>query len=352
MSQWQDEYHQYLKPLGLERGVKGSRAHHQEIDKFYATIRDEVKLAVNIEQLPDPPPAHRMVTKGQRDEYKQRLAAEIMTQLEPQYETVRKQALLLNDEHRRRTGAEQQLADVEAKADERIKRSEEGYKQRAIAFVKEREAEYQKELFAANDLTGKWQQRALHAESQLIIRSERVIQLQGEVAALAATNESLAVQNEGLHQQVKLLNENISIDKFLQAQGLIPRLAPLTQSTEYARDENVQWREAGLMPREVYEPAQYTVTATGSVINNGTDKTIGTTTFAVAHDYFTRTGHSTKQTQTKTIVALAEQFGADRAQSCYADHARFIAMQATQAAGMLNEMPEVRQSREQLLTIE
>lgn len=38
ISKMQDEYHTYVKDLGLQRGIKGSKAHHQKVRRFYAKV--------------------------------------------------------------------------------------------------------------------------------------------------------------------------------------------------------------------------------------------------------------------------------------------------------------------------
>jgi hypothetical protein len=38
LSELQDDFALAMKPLGLERGIKGSRAKHTEVRKYYAAI--------------------------------------------------------------------------------------------------------------------------------------------------------------------------------------------------------------------------------------------------------------------------------------------------------------------------
>lgn len=43
MSKMQDDYASHMKPLGLERGLRGSTAEHQEIKKFYTNLNQRIK---------------------------------------------------------------------------------------------------------------------------------------------------------------------------------------------------------------------------------------------------------------------------------------------------------------------
>jgi Plasmid recombination enzyme/Protein of unknown function (DUF3991) len=47
LSQFQDHYAQAMQPLGLERGIKGSRATHTEVKEYYAAVNLPMDAALN-----------------------------------------------------------------------------------------------------------------------------------------------------------------------------------------------------------------------------------------------------------------------------------------------------------------
>jgi hypothetical protein len=96
----QNVYHEYMAPLGLERGVVGSRATHQEVKKFYAAITRDPEFKVDRSRLPDPP--KMMLTKEARDAYKESLVQAITQQLEDDFKTIAHQAMLTRDERNKR----------------------------------------------------------------------------------------------------------------------------------------------------------------------------------------------------------------------------------------------------------
>jgi hypothetical protein len=60
LSQFQDSYAAAMKPLGLERGIKGSRATHTEIKEYYAAVVKEPDLSLT------PAEMHRQIADYQR----------------------------------------------------------------------------------------------------------------------------------------------------------------------------------------------------------------------------------------------------------------------------------------------
>jgi Plasmid recombination enzyme/Toprim-like/Protein of unknown function (DUF3991) len=51
LSKFQDSYAQALEPLGVERGIKGSRATHTQIKDYYASVTQELDEALDIETI-------------------------------------------------------------------------------------------------------------------------------------------------------------------------------------------------------------------------------------------------------------------------------------------------------------
>nr|ADO19096.1 plasmid recombination enzyme [Nostoc flagelliforme str. Sunitezuoqi] len=51
MRQFQDSYSEATEHLGLERGIKGSRAQHQEIKDFYSIVNSGIEPDSSLTQL-------------------------------------------------------------------------------------------------------------------------------------------------------------------------------------------------------------------------------------------------------------------------------------------------------------
>ncbi len=51
MSKFQDSYAEALAPLGLERGIKGSRAKHTSVKQYYAAVNKEPDLTLDMETI-------------------------------------------------------------------------------------------------------------------------------------------------------------------------------------------------------------------------------------------------------------------------------------------------------------
>ena len=50
MQQWQDSYAQWMEPLGLERGIRGSKATHIDIERYYGNINAPVSNDISVLQ--------------------------------------------------------------------------------------------------------------------------------------------------------------------------------------------------------------------------------------------------------------------------------------------------------------
>lgn len=117
-----DLYHEYMKPLGLERGQRGSRATHQTLKRFYGSIEQEVTLELDRDKIPDPPRV--MLTEEAREEYKKKVERSVLKQFLEKFRVIRDQAMLAKDEQARRVEAErraeERVARVEQQARERV----------------------------------------------------------------------------------------------------------------------------------------------------------------------------------------------------------------------------------------
>jgi hypothetical protein len=106
-----DRYAEYMSPLGLERGREGSRARHQTVKQFYASVEKEVELKIDAERVPDPP--RFILTAEAARKYKQSVLAAILKQLKEPLQTLQHQAMLTKDERAHRV-------ETERRADERM----------------------------------------------------------------------------------------------------------------------------------------------------------------------------------------------------------------------------------------
>jgi len=107
MRDYQEHYAQVMSPLGLERGVEGSRATHVDVKKFYGTIIEKVAPKINYDLVPDPPKV--LVTENQRKEYKRAVVKSLNEQITPHLTQMRNQAMLTIEEKGKRVAAESQL---------------------------------------------------------------------------------------------------------------------------------------------------------------------------------------------------------------------------------------------------
>lgn len=127
MKELHDRYAEYMKPLGLERGREGSRARHQTVKSFYASIEQEVRLEIDHDHVPDPPRV--MLTAEATKKYKESVLKAVLEQLKEQVQTLRHQAMLTKDERAHRVEAErradERVAAVELSARERVATVEE-----------------------------------------------------------------------------------------------------------------------------------------------------------------------------------------------------------------------------------
>lgn len=131
-------YAEYMKPLGLERGREGSRARHQTLKKFYASVEQEVELKIDHERVPDPPRV--ALTREKATKYKESVLKAVLEQLKEKIQTLRHQAMLTRDERAHRKAAERRADEAEREAAERVQAAERAAQEK-IAAVRHEEAE-------------------------------------------------------------------------------------------------------------------------------------------------------------------------------------------------------------------
>jgi hypothetical protein len=113
MESFQDLYHEYMQPLGLERGERGSLARHTDIQDFYAAITKDHRLIIKPELLPDPPFLH---TKKAIQAYKEDIIRSVNEQVAEPLKVVHYQAMLTREERSKREEAEKRAAEKIAEA--------------------------------------------------------------------------------------------------------------------------------------------------------------------------------------------------------------------------------------------
>lgn len=118
MERNQDRYYEYMKPLGLERGQRRSRATHERIEDFYKSIDAPVRLEVDHDEIPDPPKV--ILTEEARKKYKDKVIRAVLKELEEPHKIMRDQAMLARHEKGQREEAERKAADAERQATERV----------------------------------------------------------------------------------------------------------------------------------------------------------------------------------------------------------------------------------------
>lgn len=113
-----DLYAEYMKPLGLERGERRSRATHVRIEEFYKSIEQPVRLEVDHDEIPDPPKV--LLTEEARKKYKEKVIRAVLKGLEEAHKTMRDQAMLARHEKGQREEAEHKAEEAERLAAERV----------------------------------------------------------------------------------------------------------------------------------------------------------------------------------------------------------------------------------------
>lgn len=139
---FQNTYAEKMKPLGLERGVEGSRATHTDVKHFYAAINREVQLEIDRVRVPDPPRV--MMSEASRRQYKEQAIEAVSEQLFEPVQIIYRQSLLTREEKRKREAAEKQAKEAErraAKAEERAEQRAE----KEIAQARGSETEWSRE---------------------------------------------------------------------------------------------------------------------------------------------------------------------------------------------------------------
>jgi hypothetical protein len=130
---------EYMKELGLERGREGSRATHQRVKQFYASVEREPELKIEPDRIPDPGRLKVLTAEGARA-YKLEVLSHVLEQIKEPIRILQDQSQLTRDEYAHRVQADKRAAEAERQAQERIAEAEREAEER-IAAVRREEAE-------------------------------------------------------------------------------------------------------------------------------------------------------------------------------------------------------------------
>lgn len=155
-----DLYAEYMRPLGLERGRRRSRATHERLEEFYKSIDQPVRLEVDHDEIPDPPKV--LITEEARKKYKARVIRAVLKGLEEPHRVMRDQAMLARDERAHREEAERRAEQTERQAAERVQATE-----RAAADRIEKAERTAVEVLGENDKLRELGQSLLRERTQL-----------------------------------------------------------------------------------------------------------------------------------------------------------------------------------------
>jgi hypothetical protein len=139
LERMQDIYYEYMKPLGLERGRRRSRATHERIEDFYKAIDAPVRLEVDHDEIPDPPKV--LITEKERKKYKDKVIRAVLKGLEEPHKIMRDQAMLARHERGQREEAERKATERAAAAERAA--------QEQLAAVRQEEADRYDTLYRA-----------------------------------------------------------------------------------------------------------------------------------------------------------------------------------------------------------
>jgi hypothetical protein len=129
----------YMQELGLERGREGSRATHQRVKQFYASVDREPELKIEPDRIPDPGRLKVLTAEGARA-YKLEVLSHVLEQIKEPIRILQDQSQLTRDERAHRVEADKRADEAERQAAERIEAAEREAQEK-IAAVRREEAE-------------------------------------------------------------------------------------------------------------------------------------------------------------------------------------------------------------------
>ncbi|MET0623595.1 MAG: MobV family relaxase [Pyrinomonadaceae bacterium] len=193
----QDLYHEYTQPLGLERGRRGSRATHQRVKQFYASIDRDPELKIEPDRIPNPGRLKVLTAEGARA-YKMEVLSHVLEQIREPVRILQDQSQLTRDERAHRVEADKRAAEAERLSAERIEAAEREAEER-IAAVRREEAERYANL-RRQALQIYEENKELHREKDAL-RDERN-RLHESLLKMTRENGELQLRARGYHERL------------------------------------------------------------------------------------------------------------------------------------------------------
>jgi hypothetical protein len=322
LREFQDAYARKMEPLGLRRGVRGSRASHTEIQKFYGAIKEHVPLELKLERMPEPPLV--LATEASREKYRQKVVEAVREQTAGQLRTIRAQAMLARHEAARREATEERVLEVERRAEERIREAERRAQERAGRV--EREA--QERIRQAEAKTKEWAGRFFAEQKETIALHQQAHRLRAELAAAHEQKGALNLQVTQLSQHVESLSSRL-------------RDIPLREVMKALKLEGDE-HEGHVLYRDARGGAELRLTDKGAF--RGERKVADNAVELVVHLREAYAGE--KSSPADAALWLSDKFGEERAT------AALLAYTEQHAAAFIHEYGRTRgrQQREQMHT--
>lgn len=180
---------EYMKELGLERGREGSRATHQRVKQFYASVDREPELKIEPDRIPDPGRLKVLTAEGARA-YKMEVLSHVLEQIKEPIRILQDQSQLTRDERAHRVEADKRAAEAERQAAERIEAAEREAEERIAAVRREEAERYANQRRQALQIYE--ENKELHREKDAL-RVERN-QLHESVLRLGLANKELQLR--------------------------------------------------------------------------------------------------------------------------------------------------------------
>ncbi len=122
LQQLQDSFAEVLAPLGLERGVRGSKSTHTRISEYYSSVNDAVPPALPEIKVEIPP---FLLSESAREDWAEAESQRLNQEIRPRLQPLADRSAALKLERKRREEAEILLLESRKKAqdDERAKQA-------------------------------------------------------------------------------------------------------------------------------------------------------------------------------------------------------------------------------------
>jgi hypothetical protein len=203
LREFQDAYARKMEPLGLRRGVQGSRASHTDIQKFYGAIKECVPLELRLERMPELPLV--LATEASRERYKQKVVEALREQTAEQLRTIHNQAMLARHEAARREATEERILEVERRAGERASEAEKRAQERA----ERAEHEAQERIRQAEARTKEWVDKFFAEQKENIALHQQAHGLRADLVATREQTGALNLQITQLTRQAESLSSRL-----------------------------------------------------------------------------------------------------------------------------------------------